>query len=178
MGGGGPARGVTAAFRVGWSRFGSFSAAGRGVRPVDPFGFSWLLAVLLRRPPLMSVGFPWISLDSLVRIETFQWVTRILARRIFPRAFSAGTEAPEREPHGRGMRKRRIVHGPSLTQFLIFCNRLSSATLPLGRLNPNAARSRCAGANAAKPKSGLAIDLTASLSRPPSYWNEYFATPR
>jgi hypothetical protein len=46
------------------------------------------------------------------------------------------------------------------------------------RLNPNAARSRCAGANAAKPKSGLAIDLTASLSRPPSYWNEYFATPR
>jgi hypothetical protein len=23
----------------------------------------------------LSVGFPWISLDSLVRIETYQWVT-------------------------------------------------------------------------------------------------------
>jgi hypothetical protein len=24
----------------------------------------------------MRVGFPWISLDSLVRIETYQWVAR------------------------------------------------------------------------------------------------------
>jgi hypothetical protein len=40
----------------------------------------------------------WISLDFLVRIETFQWVTRLLAGRIFPRAFSAraGTGACDR----------------------------------------------------------------------------------
>jgi hypothetical protein len=43
---------------------------------VDPFGFSWPLAVSLRKPQLLNVGFPWISLDSLVRNETYQWVTR------------------------------------------------------------------------------------------------------
>jgi hypothetical protein len=36
----------------------------------------------------VSVGFPWISLDSLVRIETFQWVTRPEAGKLFSRAFS------------------------------------------------------------------------------------------
>ena len=29
------------------------------------FGFSWPLAVLLRKPQLLNVGFPWISLDFL-----------------------------------------------------------------------------------------------------------------
>jgi hypothetical protein len=33
---------------------------------VDPFGFSWSLAIWLRKPPFMRVGFPWISLDFLV----------------------------------------------------------------------------------------------------------------
>jgi hypothetical protein len=74
------------------------AAARRGVGPVDPFGFSWPLAVSLRKPPIMRVGFPWISLDSLVRIETFQLVTRLLAGKIFSSAFSVGLEAPEREP--------------------------------------------------------------------------------
>jgi hypothetical protein len=55
-------------FAFGWSRFGSFSAAGRDVGPVDPFWVSWPLAILLRRPLLMRVGLSWISLDSLVRI--------------------------------------------------------------------------------------------------------------
>jgi hypothetical protein len=36
----------------------------------------------------MAIGFPWISLDSLVRIETFQWVTRQKAWTFFPRGFS------------------------------------------------------------------------------------------
>ena len=40
------------------------------------FGFSWLAAISLRKPRLLTVGFPWISLDSLVRIETYQRVTR------------------------------------------------------------------------------------------------------
>ena len=62
-------------FAFGWPRFGSVSTAGaRGfVRPV------W---VFLKRPvsrlnPLFqAIGFPWICLDSLVRIVTYQWVTR------------------------------------------------------------------------------------------------------
>ena len=46
----------------------------------------------------MSVGLSWISLDSLVRIETFQWVARLEAGTLFSRAFSVALEAPEREP--------------------------------------------------------------------------------
>jgi hypothetical protein len=34
------------------------------------------------------------------------------------------------------MGKGRIVHGASLTQFLTFCNRLSSRRFRFGRLNP------------------------------------------
>ena len=32
----------------------------RDAGPVDPFGFSWRMAVSLRRPAVMRVGFPWI----------------------------------------------------------------------------------------------------------------------
>jgi hypothetical protein len=80
-GSGKPASATLVRFACGWTRFGSFSAAGRDIGPVDPFGFSWPLAVSLRKPPLMAVGFSWISLDSLVRIETFQWVTRLEVRQ-------------------------------------------------------------------------------------------------
>jgi len=55
---------------------------------VEPFGFSWLAAISLRKPRLMTVGFPWISLDSLVRIEPYQWVTRDFRWKIFPRPLS------------------------------------------------------------------------------------------
>src|SRR5271168_5200573 len=55
--------------------------------PVDRFGFSWLVAFSLRKPPLGRVGFPWISLDSLVRNKTFQWVTRISREEFFSRLF-------------------------------------------------------------------------------------------
>jgi hypothetical protein len=82
-----------------------------------------------------------ISLDSLVRIETFQRVTRLEAVIIFPRAFSLALEARERERAVEAMQKRsRIVHGQSLPRFLIFCKRLSSEPFPFGRLNPKAAR--------------------------------------
>ena len=40
------------------------------------------------------------------------------------------------------MRKGRIVHGASLTRFLILCKKLSSEPFPFGRLNPKATRSR------------------------------------
>jgi hypothetical protein len=62
---------VLGRFAFGWSRFGSVSAAGRHIGPVDPFGFSWPLVVSLR-DPRHDFGFSRISLDSLIRIETFQ----------------------------------------------------------------------------------------------------------
>jgi hypothetical protein len=62
---------VLGRFAFGWSRFGSVSAAGRHIGPVDPFGFSWPLVVSLR-DPRHDFGFSWISLDSLIRIEIFQ----------------------------------------------------------------------------------------------------------
>jgi hypothetical protein len=96
----------------------------------DAFGFSWPLGVSLRRPLLMSLGLSWISLDSLVRIETFQWVTRLEAGKTFSQPFFPGVEAPQREPAVEAMRKRRIGHGASLTRLLIFCNGLSSEPLP------------------------------------------------
>jgi hypothetical protein len=70
----------------------------REIGPIDPFGFSWSPAVSLQKPPIMWVGLSWISLDSLVRIETFQWVTWHKARKFFPRALCpmgrrAGTAA-------------------------------------------------------------------------------------
>ena len=72
----------------GRSRPCSVSAAGRKVRQTR-FGFSWRLAVLLRNLPIMPIGFSWISLDSLVRIETFQWVTRDSLGVIFSSASPA-----------------------------------------------------------------------------------------
>ena len=54
------------------------------------------------KAPLLSDGLSWISLDSLVRIETFQWVTRLEAGKLYSRAFSLAFAAPGREPVGRG----------------------------------------------------------------------------
>jgi hypothetical protein len=62
----------------------------------------------------MRVGFPWISLDSLVRIKTFQWVTRLEARKVLPHAFARGERRPERKPTVEVTWKSRIVHGASL----------------------------------------------------------------
>jgi hypothetical protein len=42
----------------------------------------------------MPIGFPWISLDSLVRIETYQWVTRDFQERFFHAAFVVANEPP------------------------------------------------------------------------------------
>ena len=68
----------------------------------------------------------WISLDSLVQIETYQWVTRFLAGRIFRALFPGVERRRNGEPAVEAMWNRRIVHGASLTWFLIFCKRLSS----------------------------------------------------
>jgi hypothetical protein len=43
---------------------------------------------------LELLGFAWICLDSLVRIETSQWVTRHKAREVFSIGFSLMAAAP------------------------------------------------------------------------------------
>jgi hypothetical protein len=63
----------------------------------------------------MRVGLSWISLDSLVRIETFQLVTRLEAGKIFSRAFSFALQVQGQERAVEAMRKGRIVHRASLT---------------------------------------------------------------
>jgi hypothetical protein len=67
--------------------------AGGGFAP--PFGSSRTQAISLRIPPIMGIGLSWISLDSLVRIETFQWVTRPKAGKFFSRRFSPAFEGRE-----------------------------------------------------------------------------------
>jgi hypothetical protein len=71
-------------------------AAWCGIDPVDPFGFSWTLAVSLRRPPIIRLGLSWISLDSSVRIESYQWVTGFLAGTTFLAPSSLALEASQR----------------------------------------------------------------------------------
>jgi hypothetical protein len=63
------------------------------------------------------------------------------SRKNISRAFFQAFAARERKPTVEAMRKGRIVHGASLTLFLIFCKRLSSAPFTFGRLNQKAARS-------------------------------------
>ncbi len=58
----------------------------------------------------LGVGKVWISLDSLVRIGTFQWVTRDIRRNIFPDAFPAGIGVRS----GFGVRKGEVGHMASL----------------------------------------------------------------
>jgi hypothetical protein len=70
-------------------------AAG-AARLLDRFGFSWTVAVLPLDGPKTRVGFPWISLDSLVRIETLQWVTRDSPRKKFRALFCRSTARCDR----------------------------------------------------------------------------------
>jgi hypothetical protein len=50
----------------------------------------------------MRVGFPWISLDSLVRIETYQWVTRDFRRKKNLAPFSLALRGAGTGACGRG----------------------------------------------------------------------------
>ena len=69
------------------------------------FGFSWLLAVSLRKPPIMRVGFPWISSSESRLINGLRGINR---SKFFLDLLS---EAPEREHAVEAMRKLRILHG-------------------------------------------------------------------
>jgi hypothetical protein len=115
-------------FAFGWSRSGSFSAAGRDAGQVD-LGFLGPLPFRSERPALVG----WILLDFLGFSRPnrdFSMGYADFSRKNISRAFSVAIAAPEREPAVEAMRKRRIIHGASLTWFLIICNRLSSAPFP------------------------------------------------
>jgi hypothetical protein len=71
----------------------------------------------------MSVGFVWISLDSLVRNETYQWVTLDFRWKFFLGA-SRPFEAPDLAACARCAAEGHDVHGASLIVFLFFCNQL------------------------------------------------------
>jgi hypothetical protein len=59
-----------------WTEFGASALlAARAARLLDRFGFSWTIAVLPRTARKQGLDFLGFSLDSLVRTETFQWVT-------------------------------------------------------------------------------------------------------
>jgi hypothetical protein len=92
--------------------------------------------------PKTRVGFPWISLDSLVRIETFQWVTadfwqKKIARALLPLG---------RRRRGRSgihtMQKCSMAHRASLAHFLHFCNQLLATEIDDSLLSPDGALSR------------------------------------
>src|ERR1700722_13302191 len=87
-------------------------------------------ACLLLKPSIPRVGFPWISLDSLVRIETYQRVTGIKRPEFFLGPLSVASAPPERKHAVEAMRKHRTVHGDSLTWFTIFQKKLSLGPVP------------------------------------------------
>ena len=68
------------------------------------FGLSWPVAFDCENPPILAIGFPWISLDSLVRIETYQWVTRETRAKNFHAAFRPLGRLRRR--HGRSPTRR------------------------------------------------------------------------
>jgi hypothetical protein len=82
------------------------------------------LPIWLRKPQFLGVGKAWISLDSLVRMETYQWVARDFRRKFFRHPGSP--EKPERAAV-EAIRRGGVVHGASLTRFLIVSNHLSLA---------------------------------------------------
>jgi hypothetical protein len=49
-----------------------------------------------RKPPFLGIGKAWISLDSLVRIEPFQWVRRDFRWKEFLAPFAAGRQRRSR----------------------------------------------------------------------------------
>ena len=108
------------------------------------FGFSWGVPIWLRTPRfwgLEKLGFPWISL---VRNETYQWVARDFPAKNFSQA-PGSPEKPKRALKVEAIRKGGIVHGASLTRFLIVRNHLSPAPVERAKLashppNPLACR--------------------------------------
>jgi hypothetical protein len=92
-------------------------------RPVWVFLVTPLVAL---ESPDFGVGKAWISLDSLVRNETYQCVIRTKPRKFFSTPFCRRERPFESASRRFGMAKGAIAHWAILNQFLIFCNSLSA----------------------------------------------------
>ena len=92
--------------------------------------------------PEKGVGFPWISLDSLVRIETYQWVTRDKRCKIFSCPFcpfgirSTGKEAGRR----RGYAEAQKCSSSKLNLDSDFLQSIVASAIPFASLVSNQSR--------------------------------------
>ena len=95
--------------------------SGRKVRQTR-FGFSWRLALCRETSPICLLDFlGFLSSESRL-INGLRGIFAIIFfSSPFPGVASAGHEHP-----GEGIRKRRIIHGASVSRLMIFCNHLSS----------------------------------------------------
>jgi hypothetical protein len=84
------------------------------------------------KAPLLSLGFAWISLDSLVRIETFQGVTRLVAGKIFLASCSAG-KTHRNGSCGRGHAETQDCSWGKLNLISNFLQEFVVRPLPFGR---------------------------------------------
>jgi hypothetical protein len=130
--------------RIGWRRTANVGWPSRSAPATASDRSVWVFLApgrfAAKTPAKMSVGLSWNSLDSLVRIETFQWVTRLEAGKIFSRAFSlalrgAGTGAQWSRPCG----SAGLFMG-KLNSFSDFLQQIVVRAVAFGRLNPKAAR--------------------------------------
>jgi hypothetical protein len=85
------------------------------------------------------LGFPWISLDSLVRIETFQWVTRLFAGRKLLAPFPGVERTPGRKHAILGHAEAQDCSWGKLTLISDFLQEIVARAAPFDRLNPNSA---------------------------------------
>jgi hypothetical protein len=74
----------------------------------------------------MAIGFSWISLDFLVRIETYQWVIRHKRAKVFHRGSSVAVKVVETEAGGRDHMEAQNCSWAILPRLPIFRNGLSS----------------------------------------------------
>ena len=98
-------------FAFGWSRFGSFSAAGRDVGPVDPF---WVFLAAGHFAAKTPADECWIVLDFLGFSRQnldFSMGYGAFSGKNFSLSLSAGAETPGTGACGLSLRKGRIVHG-------------------------------------------------------------------
>jgi hypothetical protein len=115
--------------------FGSFSAAGVR-RSSTRFGFSWPVAVSLRKLSIMGLdflGFPWILSSELRLINELR---RIFRKNIFlPPSYRRRT--PGTAEFGLGMTMGRIVHGGKLSRISDFLQAMSAQPFCFGPAPPS-----------------------------------------
>jgi hypothetical protein len=84
------------------------------------------------KTPISAVGFPWISLDSLVRIEPFQGVTWIKPPTFFPTPFAVGKRCLKGQPTI-SMAEGRVAHWGKLILFSAFLQTIVAPAVPAWR---------------------------------------------